>query len=316
MRPENLRKFLPSVLEQDYPSFEVIVVNDCSEDETEEVLAGFKARYPRLRISTIKKDPIFIHGKKLALTIGIKASVNNLLLFTDADCEPAGKHWIRYMVRHLDGEVEIVAGPGLYSKKKGLLNLLIRFDTAFIAMQYTSLARYGHPYMGVGRNLGYTKELFFRTKGFASHSRLISGDDDLFVSEAATRNNIVIETHPGSFTRSEPETRWADWIAQKRRHLTTGRFYQPGVKRMIGIEILFRMALNASFVILLFSNFFTVYIIGVYLLMLILKGIIFNIAFRRLEEKYLFLPSLLLEPFFPLLYGMMHFGNFIERKKK
>ena len=312
---ENLRNYLPSILEQDYPAFEVIVVNDCSEDETEEVLTLFSKKYPHLHVSVIKKDPIFSHGKKLALTIGIKASANELLLLTDADCEPAANQWIRTMIRNFDDQTEIVTGVGLYKKNKGLLNLLIRFDTAFVAMQYLSFARFGKPYMGVGRNLAYKKSLFFKHKGFASHSRLKSGDDDLFVSEASTRGNTRVETHPDSFTYSRPKEKWDAWIAQKKRHLTTGRFYQQSVKRWLGVEYISRMLLNISFVFLLFTHAFILYILGVYFILILIKGIIFNIAFRRLEEKYLFLPSLLFEPVFPLFYGMLHIGNYIERKR-
>jgi biofilm PGA synthesis N-glycosyltransferase PgaC len=312
---ENLKNNLPSVLEQDYPRFEVIVVNDCSEDETEEVLLLFQKKYKRLRVSTIKKDPVFSHGKKLALTIGIKASSYEHLLFTDADCNTAGNQWIRLMTRHFDENVDIIAGLGLYKKKKGLLNLLIRFDTAYIAMQYTAFARKGKAYMGVGRNLAYKKSLFFRHKGFASHSGLKSGDDDLFVSEASTPTNTIVENTQESFTWSVPEERWSDWFAQKRRHLTTGRFYQQSVKRLLATEYLSRMIVNVSFVLLLFQPVIFLYIIGVYLILLIIKGIIFNIAFRRLYEKYLFLPSLLFEPLIPLLYGILHVGNYIEKKK-
>ncbi|HYW94155.1 MAG TPA: glycosyltransferase [Bacteroidales bacterium] len=311
----NLEKHLPSVLEQDYPDFEVIVVNDCSEDETETVLAAFQKRYKVLKVSTIKKDPVFSHGKKLALTIGIKASSNEHLLFTDADCEVASKSWIHYMVRHFNDQVDIVTGIGLYKKAKGLLNLFIRFDTAYIAMQYTALARYGRPYMGVGRNLAYKKSLFFKHKGFASHSRLRSGDDDLFVGEASTKNNTVVENHLESITWSEPEKRWSDWFSQKRRHLTTGKFYQQSVRRLLGTEYLSRTLLNISFLLLLFRPDLELYVIGVYILMIITKAIIFNIAFRRLYENYLFLPSLLIEPFVPLFYGLMHIGNYIERKR-
>ncbi len=312
---ENLKKFLPSVLEQDYPDYEVIVVNDCSEDETEEVLADFQKRYPVLRVSTIRKDPVFTHGKKLALTIGIKASTHELLLFTDADCNTAGKNWIRYMTRHFNDDIDIVAGIGLYKKRKGLLNLFIRFDTAFIVMQYSSFARAGRPYMGVGRNLAYKKSLFFKNKGFASHNRLISGDDDLFVSETSTKTNLLVESHKESFTWSEPELSWSGWLTQKRRHLTTGKFYQQPVKRLLGMEYLSRILLNIIFVLLLFAHVLNFYVIGVYILILLIKGIIFNIAFRPLEETYLFLPSLLFEPLFPLLYGVLHIGNIIERKR-
>ncbi len=312
---ENLRKYLPSVLTQDYPRFEVIVVNDCSEDDTADVLEEFSKRYPVLKVSEIRKDPVFSHGKKLALAIGIKASKYAHLLLTDADCEPATDRWIRYMAGNFNQKAEIVAGIGLYKKRKGLLNLFIRFDTAFIVMQYTSLARMGRPYMGVGRNLAYTRDLFFRNRGFASHSGLRSGDDDLFVSETAVASNTVVENHPESYTFSDPKESWREWFSQKRRHLTTGKFYQQPVKRILGLEYSSRILVNLSFVLLLFHPLMVLPAAAVYIIMLIMKGIIFNIVFRRLYEKFLFLPSLLFEPLVPVVYALLHLGNYIEKKR-
>lgn len=312
---ENLKNFLPKILEQDYPDFEVIVVNDCSDDETEIVLNSFQKKYPHLRVSTIKKDPVFTHGKKLALTVGIKAAKNELLLLTDADCYPNSELWIKYMMRHFDKNTEIKLGIGLYEKRKGLLNLFIRFETAFIAMQYISLARRGKPYMGIGRNLAYKKELFFKNKGFGLYNQLSSGDDDLFINKTAFKKNTLTETHPQSFTYSIPELNWKNFIRQKKRHLTTGKFYQQSTKRILGLEFLSRFLLILCLMVGLFKYSFFEYLLGIYFLQLIIKGIVYNIAFSRLNEKYLFLPSLLIEPLIPVFYGVLHISNILERKR-
>ncbi|MCK4920344.1 MAG: glycosyltransferase, partial [Bacteroidales bacterium] len=213
---ENLQEKLLLFLEQNYPDFELIVVNDGSDDNTNEVLENLKLKYSHLRISTINKDSKFLRGKKLALTIGLKAAKNDIVLLTDADCIPASQDWIKYMIRNYDKNKSVILGLGLYKKRRGLLNNVIRFESAFIAMQYISLTRSGRPYMGVGRNLSYRKELFFNNKGFASHLKLESGDDDLFIHEVANSENCIVETNPSSFTYSEPETKWGDWIRQKK----------------------------------------------------------------------------------------------------
>lgn len=312
---QNLSKNLDSFLGQDYPEYEVIVVNDCSDDNTGKVLEEFSKKNKNLKICTVKKDPKFDHGKKLALTLGIKASIHEIILLSDADCTPASNQWIRYMVRNYRDSTGIVLGVGLYRKKKGLLNLLIRFETAFIAMQYISMARMKLPYMGVGRNLSYRKSLFFENRGFASHLGLESGDDDLFVSEVATTENTVVENHPESFTYSEPESNFPDWIRQKKRHLTTGRFYQHRVKFVFGLEYTSRMLLTVSFIALLFKYPYYLYPLVVYILSLIVKGIIYNIAFKRFKENFLFLPALLMDAIIPFLYSYLHFVNYIERKR-
>lgn len=313
---ENLKMNLLSVLEQDYPDFEVVVVDDCSEDETPDILRAFAKKYPRLKISTIKKDPVFTHGKKLALTIGIKAARNEYLLLTDADCRPAGNEWIRYMARHFEDGKEIVAGVGLYHRKKGLLNLFIRIETAFIYMQYAGISNWGRPYMGVGRNLAYRKELFFNNKGFASHAHLSSGDDDLFISEVAKRGNLIIENQAESFTYSEPETSFKQWMYQKRRHLQTGSYYRPAVKLILGMEFLSRTFLNLSFAGLLIVFPYRLWVLAVYSALLLVKLLVLWLVFKRLKERFLCLPSLLAEPFIPFLYAWLHLSNRLDRRKR
>lgn len=111
---DNLSKFLPAVLDQDYPSFEVVVVNDCSEDNSFDVLGGMMKKYPFLKVSTIQKDPGFAHTKKLAMLIGIKAAKNDLLVFTDADCQPVSRTWLRHVASAAAGKAELIIGYGGY----------------------------------------------------------------------------------------------------------------------------------------------------------------------------------------------------------
>ena len=221
---ENLKQYLPSILNQNYPQYEVIVVNDASEDNSAWVLDAFAKQYSHLKISTIKKDEKFNHSKKLAVTIGIKAASYEYLLFTDADCEACSSDWIKQMVQSYKPDTEIVLGYGGYIKTKGLLNKLIRFDSLFIAMQYMGFAKAGIPYMGVGRNLSYKKTLFFNNKGFANHASLQSGDDDLFVNETANKQNTEINTT--AHTRSKAKKSFALWLIQKKRHQTTFHRYK------------------------------------------------------------------------------------------
>ena len=312
---DNLKKHLPFFLEQDYPDYELIVVNDGSDDDTAEILDNLKIKYSNLRVSTIRKDPKFLRGKKLAMTIGLKAAKNDIVLLSDADCSPAGNEWIKYMVRNFDEKRSIVIGVGLYEKRKSLLNLFIRFEAAFIAMQYISLTHAGRPYMGVGRNLSYQKEIFFKNKGFASHLKLESGDDDLFINEVANAGNSIIETHPSSFTYSVPETKWTNWIRQKRRHLTTAKMYKKSSKRILGLEYISRMILLGSFISLLISFEEKQIVLIAYGFLMLIKGITFYVAFNALHEKFLFLLSIILEPLTPWFYGLLHIFNFLERKK-
>ena len=231
----NLKEHLPSILNQDYPDYEVIVVNDCSEDETGQVLEDLKKKHKHLKISTIKKDKKFGHGKKFALFIGIKAAKNEWLLLTDADCYAETNQWLSTMQKSFKKNASFVLGYGGYIKGKGILNQVIRYDTVFIAMQYFGFALAGIPYMGVGRNLAYRRSLFFENRGFSTHMHLKSGDDDLFINANANKTNTLIEVGKKSHIRSVPKKTFPEWAKQKRRHLTTGAYYKNKHKFLLFI---------------------------------------------------------------------------------
>lgn len=232
----NLERFLPSILEQDYPDYEVIVVNDCSYDRTAELLKEMKQRYPRLKVVDVRENEKYRHGKKFAVTMGVKAASSERLLFTDADCRPLSADWIRMMQdAYRDESTEIVLGVSPYEKSGGLLNAFIRYEAFYTAMNYLSFALAGMPYMGVGRNLSYKKSLFFRHKGFASHLHLKSGDDDLFVNQAANARNTRIQIADGAQTMSAAEKTWPAYIRQKRRHQSVGKYYKSGHKFLLSL---------------------------------------------------------------------------------
>jgi len=250
---ELLKRFLPDVLTQDYPHYEVIVVNDGASEETETLLRGLKKEFPHLKSTFVPHGTTNISTKKLALSLGIKAATHDWLLFTDADCLPESKLWIRSMARNFVPGVEIVLGYGAYLTQKGMLNRMITFDTLFIALQYLGFAKAGRPYMGVGRNMAYHKSVFFRNNGFASSLHLPSGDDDLFVNRAANRHNTRIETAFNSITWSEPNTSLRAWLYQKERHLSVSVFYSLKSKLSLICEPFSRVLLYVTFLLTLIS---------------------------------------------------------------
>lgn len=235
---ENLQKNVPLILQQDYPDFEVILINDASQDATPEIIDGFAEIDPRVHTVHIKNNEAFWSNKKYSLTLGIKRAVNQRMLFTDADCRPASKNWIQYMVQQFSEEKQLILGYGAYEKHKGFLNKLVRFETLMTAVQYFSYAKIGETYMGVGRNLAYTSKLFYDNRGFMSHMNVRSGDDDLFVNEAATKSNTALMYHSDAFTYSQPKTSFAQWIHQKRRHISTANHYQTKHKILLGLYYL------------------------------------------------------------------------------
>lgn len=311
----NLRKNLEAVLEQAYSEYEVIVVNDCSWDETAEYLEEMAARYSHLKIVTIKEQEKYRHGKKFALTLGVKAAKFELLLLTDADCIPASKNWLALMQTQFNKETEIVLGYGAYQKLPGFLNKLIRFDTFLIAMQYLSFALGGNAYMGVGRNLAYRKSLFFRNKGFAKHNHIFSGDDDLFVNENATKHNTKIEVNQAAFTYSSPKTTFGSWFTQKRRHMSTGKHYKGHHKIQLFListsGILFYLLLIA----LLSLRFEWRILVSLYAGLLLLKLPVLWKSAVRLQEKDLFFLFPILEPVHTALQPVIYISNMFTKQK-
>lgn len=247
---KNLRNHLPVVLDQDYPDFQVVVVNDCSWDESGNYLEEMADAHPNLKIVTLNEQEKYQHGKKFALTLGIKGAAHDLLLLTDADCKPSSRKWIQGMVTGFINGKDLVIGYGAYEKRAGFLNKWIRFDTAIAALFYLSRAIKGKAYMGVGRNLAYKKDLFFRNKGFANHYHILTGDDDLFVNEVAGPRNTSVILNPDSITVSKPKEQLSDWILQKIRHLGAGKLYKSRDKRLLGIwhfsHLLFWLSLFLS----------------------------------------------------------------------
>lgn len=233
---ENLKKNLGYFLDQDYPDFEVVVVNDCSNDGTDWYLRDLSAEHQNLKVVTLSDHPRFKHGKKFAVTLGIKASKNENMIFSDADCRPSSKEWLSRMQGNFKNNTEIVLGYSPYERTAGLLNRIIRFETFFTALNYLSFALGGMPYMGVGRNLAYRKSLFFKGKGFASHMHIMSGDDDLFVNQNATALNTNIEIHPEAQVWSEPKHTYGAYFSQKLRHQGAGKAYQPIHKKILGLQ--------------------------------------------------------------------------------
>lgn len=232
---ENLKKLIPKLLAQNYQNYEVIVINDGSWDGSHQYLEEQALQNNRIKNIYLDPNKKIQSGKKLAITLGVKAAKFNQLLFTDADCLPASNNWIKRMNSSKTDKKDIVLGYSPYLKKKGLLNWFIRLETQLTAFMYLGAAGRGFSYMSVGRNWSYSKEAFFGAKGFAKHQHISAGDDDLQLQEFSKKGyKASINTHPHSFVFSEPKTTWNDWINQKRRHLQIGSHYNFGQKLYAG----------------------------------------------------------------------------------
>lgn len=313
---DNIENNLPLILEQDYPNFEVIVVDDCSCDGTSDLLKDFLLKYEKLRVLPIKENVNFFSNKKFALALGIKAAKHDIVLLTDADCKPKSKNWITEMQQNFTDKKSIVLGYGGYERKSGLLNTIIRFDAFHIGVQYLSLAKSGLPYMGVGRNLAYKKDVFFNNNGFSKHYQISSGDDDLFINTVANRKNTTISISKEAQILSKPKKRFIDWARQKKRHFSTAKYYKFKHKLILFLYYLASVLFYAS-TAWLFTNLYELPIISSIVgFKLLSQLIIFKLCMLKLDEKNFFLISPLLEIILILLNPIIYITNIFYTKNK
>ncbi len=312
----NLKENLPLLLSQDYSTYEVVVVNHGSEVETNYMLRDMAEVHKNLKIVNISQDLNFFSGKKFPLSIGIKSASYDILLFTDADCLPGSNQWLRRMAANFTEGTEIVLGYGAYSKSKSLLNLLIRFDTTRIAMNYLGFARVGMPYMGVGRNMAYRKSLFYRQNGFISHYRVQSGDDDLFINKAATATNTRIEIQEDAHTISKPKASLDQWLRQKRRHLQTGSYYKPAHKFALGLFATSQVLFWAAAIGLLIMWYLPFVVIGIIVIRIFTQLLITGKVMRKLSEKGFLLLVPLFELFLMIVSPVLAFANMLNKPVK
>ncbi|WP_406683025.1 glycosyltransferase [Seonamhaeicola sp. MEBiC1930] len=311
---ENLKSFLPSIISQNYPDFEIVLINDASQDNSLDVMEDFKRIYNNIKIVDVKNVEAFWGNKKYALTLGIKASKYDYLLFTDADCKPVSKYWIQEMISHFSNKKHIVLGYGAYSKiKKSLLNKLVRFETLVTAIQYFSFAKLGIPYMGVGRNLAYTKKEFFNANGFINHIQVRSGDDDLFINQIATNKNSSICISKESFTESIPKSTFKEWFKQKRRHVSTAKHYKLKHKVLLALIYITQIWFWVLAITLCFSIYNLQIVLLLFLLKLIVQYIVYGFSAKKLNETDLLIFLPFLEVFLIITQLTIFINNLISK---
>jgi len=305
---KNLKENLPSILDQKYSDFEVIVINDASTDGSNTILESFQNRYEHLKILNLDCTNSYKGNKKNAIAKGIAFTSNNHLLFTDADCRPVSENWISEMTSRFSNNKEIVLGYGGYQKiDNSFLNKLIRYETLLTVIQYFSYAKIGIPYMGVGRNLAYKKEQFQKNRGFENHKHIRSGDDDLLINEISTQNNTDICFTKESFTVSKPKTSFKNWFQQKRRHISTATNYKPIHQFLLALFFASQFLFWCLAIILLSFSLNWQYVTILIAIRLISQYIAIQKSASKLGEKDI----VLFTPFLDFLLVFTQIGLFI-----
>lgn len=246
--PEYVLDYLPKLLTQNHPEYEVIVVDDGSESDMNDELAAMQALYPNLRYTAIKADPIFKHSRKLALTVGIKAAKYENILFTDSDSIPTSDKWLSIMARGFNGG-QLVIGYSSIEIKPGLPNKIMRCQRLNSGIRYLNAAIGGHPYRGIYNNIGYVKNVFFDNRGY-THLRMTLGEDDLFVQKVVRDNPAIGKRHTSVMLNPQATIRqfqWGGlkwWRAERKYRTSSFDLYPFGIRFSVFLELLTRALLT------------------------------------------------------------------------
>jgi len=319
---QNLRRNISALLEQDYPDFEVVVVNS-SPQETASfyLLKGSQDKYSNLKIVDLPSVKTTFHSnKKFLLAIGVKESVKDILLATNIDCQPNSPYWIRSMVSQMNGEKQLVLGyTGLTTAHA---NRFYRLDKVNTSLTYLSLARCGMPYTGTGDNLACSRELFNKAHGFVSHYAIPYGEDTLFVNRNATRKNTTVALAPDSLVHIQTKMRFRRWMYLKKVARCSQKHYKKRHRFMLTLFPFTRFLCYLSFIGLLcllpLNTMFYLYyiIIGIFALRMFSQLFITKKAMQRFHEKGLLFLQPFLEPVYMILSWVTFFKTLFRRKRK
>ncbi|AXG72714.1 glycosyltransferase [Flavobacterium arcticum] len=283
---EKVKQFVPLLAAQNYPDFEIVLIDDASADETLDIFEEFEKQYSNIKLVKVENNEAFWGNKKYALTLGIKAASKEYLLFTDADSYPATTDWITQMSSQFTLNKTIVLGYGGYEKvKNSFLNKIIRFDSVLMATQYFAWAKLGKPYTGEGRNLAYKREDFFKVNGFIEHMNVRTGEDALFINQAAIKKNTTVCFSPESFTYCEAKKTFKEWFAQKRRHNYTTTFFKTFDKLQLRLYTISQVLFFTLLVVLLSFQFDWEFLVPVIALRYLVAWLTIGYSASKLKEK-------------------------------
>ncbi len=312
---EALSKNLPLLFEQDYPDFEVVVVNDNSDDDTDELLKTFAGKFPALRVVELTQSLNWFRGRKFPLSLGIKSAAHQLLLLTDANCTPEGPQWLQQMTSAFEGHTEMVLGYAT-CRTGSHINSWLRFTAFYDAIFFLSAALAGIPFKGSGRNLSYKKALFYSHKGFSSHYTINAGDDELFVNKAATRRNVSVKVGSGAQVAFTKSSGFGTWLKSEKTRLQIRRYFKFRHRLLLHVFNLSNFLVYALLLFLLISGIQPLLVAGAFALRLLSQLLIFGLAQKRLTEKKLLLLSPVYEIFLILIDLCLWLMLIFTRKNK
>lgn len=215
---EQLRQNLPFFFNQNHPEFEVVVVIDGSDRDLVYIMDEFEKLHPNLKIVNFEWSKNFFVSRKFAESVGIKSATHDRILLSHITTRPASPEWISQMSRTLSDNKKIIIGYHTLASKTSFSNAFVRFETFFYTLRYLRSVLSGRPFTASSKNLAFHRSLFYETKGIEQFYNVNTGDENMFVTRAATKANTGIEVHPNAFVKEQETVTFAEWFAKKIRH--------------------------------------------------------------------------------------------------
>lgn len=328
-----LARNLPVLLSQNYPDYEVIVLDDCSVDETQDVLTMMDQRSDRLIHSRIDSRTRAMSHRKLGVLLGAKASHHDILLMTHAECMPASADWISGMVQQLaNPAVEVVLGPVVYERRSSLLSRFCQFDLFNRLLLMMGITLAVRPYAGWGQNLAFRKSTFYanRSQGFQRHLKMQPGEDDLFVADVARVDNVAVECHADSLVTDQSKPLFISWSIERLNRGFTSRLYSwlsasimvaDGLTRYLTVLPGLVLAGYTLYNIIGIAGQHTVawVVLGIVLAMLLLRAVLIGYTHyasaRALRQRAQTMWPILLDLYMPLVDVWFRCKALIQRKR-
>lgn len=225
---EALVRNLPVLLSQDYPSYEVIVIDDTSRDETQDVLTMMDQRYEHLFHTRIDEKVRTMSHRKLAVLLGTKAAHYDLIVLTQAQCMPNSEKWLDQIAGHFQNPaIEVVLGAVVYERRSSFMSRFAQYDLFHRLVRMFGLTLVIKPFAGWGQNMAFRKSTFYAngSQGYQRHLNIQPGEDDLFVGDVANGSNVAVECRPESLMTDQTTPLFLGWSIDRLNRGFTSRLY-------------------------------------------------------------------------------------------
>ena len=311
---ENLRELIPTLLEQDYPDFEVVVVDDCSYDGTEWYLNELKLQSNKLKTSRIIQETDFPNA--LAITIGIRAASNEWLIFLNPLCRVSGKDWLKSFAEELNPKSEAAFGFVNYTNSYGSMRKFIKYENFDSFILYGSARYLGLSMPITDMNVAYKREQFLSRRGFAAVLDSPFSENELYLNKISNRSNSVYLQNKSTAVSFVGDTDWYDGMNFKKKQLLLKKKFTVGQSIFLWTNTISRLVFDISMIALLILSPWRIWVAGIWLLKIIHELVWGIVSMKRLGEKNLFPGLLIFRSIIPLFNSIISMNQLFTGQKR